>query len=350
MRNLKFIVALLAVAALLVACGGGSEPVADDTPAETSEPPASPDETEDEPTETESLEQASVKVTFPSESITDIAHHAAMAKGYYEDEALDVTFEYGPPNVTTQALIGGEFDFSAAASGPALTAIMQGASLKIVLGAYDVLPFELWGAAELTSVEDLAGKRIAIEGPSTLSETVVLSILEEHGLSASDVEFVSVGAVPNWYGSLQGGSADAAIVPNAIIQKLAEKEGFSLLAEAPEYVDGFLSGLVATDSTVQDRADVVQRYIDATLRGFEDYMSDPEFGAEVILSLSPPPVTEEDAASIYESDVQLRPENLRLSDDTVLSMMQILADLEDLEAPDSVEDVVDWSFVEAASG
>lgn len=199
-------------------------------------------------------------------------------------------------------------------------------------------------------VADLRGKTIAVEGPGSLSEAVVLSVLDAHGMSASDVNLLSAGAVPNWYASLKGGAADAAVATNAVTQTMAERDGFRLVAAGPDHVDGFLSGLATTDQMIAEQPDVVQRFITATWRGMEAYSSDPELGVEIILSISPPGITEEDARAMYERDLPVRPENGEMTDDTVLSMAKILADLEGLDAPDTTDDIVDWSFIREASG
>lgn len=133
-------------------------------------------------------------------------------------------------------------------------------------------------------------------------------------------------------------------------QTLAEKDGFRLIAAWPDYVDGFLSGLATTDQMIAENPDVVQRFITATWRGMDAYLTDPELGVEVILGVSPPGITEDDAMAMYERDLTVRPENGEMTDETVLSMARILADLEDLDAPRTTEDIVDWSFVREASG
>jgi len=77
-------------------------------------------------------ESESVKVHSPSFDISVIPLYVAKDKGYFRDEGLDSSFILAADNIGIQALIAGEFDFSASATG-ASRASARNILLKVVL-------------------------------------------------------------------------------------------------------------------------------------------------------------------------------------------------------------------------
>src|SRR5438128_1323655 len=77
-------------------------------------------------------EREQVRVHSPSFDISVIPLYIAKDKGYFSDEGLDSLFILAADNIGIQALIAGEFDFSASATG-ASWASARNIPLKILL-------------------------------------------------------------------------------------------------------------------------------------------------------------------------------------------------------------------------
>ncbi len=61
-------------------------------------------------------ESASVKVHSPSFDISVIPLYVAKDKGYFAEQGLEPVFVLAADNIGIQALIAGEFDFTASAT------------------------------------------------------------------------------------------------------------------------------------------------------------------------------------------------------------------------------------------
>lgn len=363
MRIPRMIPALLAIALVTVSCAGAAETTtttatATETTADGATTTMVPTTTEAETTtlaetttvaETTSsaapVEPQEFRMSFPSDSIINAAHEAAEMRGYYEEAGITFIPEFGRPDISVRSLVAGEHQ-AAGASVAALIAFLNQVPLRQVQVAYEDISFELWAQEEITDVSQLEGMRVGIEAPGTVNEVVVTEILASAGLEPGDVELVAVGPVPQWFGALQGGTVEASILANVEQQVLAEKEGFNRLVPASDVVPMFLSGISVNQSLIDEDPDLIQRFVTATHRGLLAYLEDPEFGVEVVKEASG--LSDEDAQRAYELDVAHRSLNGKTSDETMLSTMEVLAQVLNLNPPQGVEDAVDWTFIDNA--
>src|SRR5574341_2662829 len=77
-------------------------------------------------------EAVSVKVHSPSFDISVIPLYVAKDKGYFAEQGLEPTIVLAADNIGIQALIAGEFDFTASATG-ASRANARNFPLKVVV-------------------------------------------------------------------------------------------------------------------------------------------------------------------------------------------------------------------------
>jgi NitT/TauT family transport system substrate-binding protein len=67
--------------------------------------------------------------------------------------------------------------------------------------------------SRITTLADLKGKKIAINAPGNILYLLVASVLAEHGISPSQVRFVTSYPFPAMAGALKDGRVDAAVLP-----------------------------------------------------------------------------------------------------------------------------------------
>ncbi|MGO1412222.1 MAG: ABC transporter substrate-binding protein [Microbacterium sp.] len=150
--------------------------------------------------------------------------YVADAKGYFEEEGLDVNIENVKSGQDAIPLASsGKLDVVAAGfSAGMFSAIETGLDVRVVgsMGVAGpegeepasalVVRRDLIDSGEISSVADLAGHKIgALGGDAATSAFYVSQALEEAGLSASDVEFVNLSN-PDVPAGLETGGIDAA--------------------------------------------------------------------------------------------------------------------------------------------
>ncbi|MBI2997979.1 MAG: ABC transporter substrate-binding protein, partial [Deltaproteobacteria bacterium] len=103
-----------------------------------------------------------VVYTQPSGGFTPVwvAYEAGLFKKY----GLNVKFQLLNPQVAAQAVVAGEVDFSTAGA-ELISARLKGARVKYFGGTLQQLIFQMWGAKEITSIQQLRGKTVAATAP-----------------------------------------------------------------------------------------------------------------------------------------------------------------------------------------
>lgn len=124
-------------------------------------------------------------------------YYAALNQGYYADEGLDVTILEGAVDIVPQQVVAaGEAEFGIAWVPKVLASRAEGADLVNIgqifqrSGTLQVA----WADAELTSVEDWAGKRVGTWGFG--NEWEVFAALRQAGIEPDDASQVTIVQQP----------------------------------------------------------------------------------------------------------------------------------------------------------
>ncbi|MCP4382003.1 MAG: ABC transporter substrate-binding protein [Hyphomicrobiales bacterium] len=214
----------------------------------------------------------------------------AQKNGYYADEDLEVELEEGRGSaVAAQLVATGQADIGYADAGAALKVASQGAPIRIIAtiwksGQFGIQFLESSGIKE---PKDLMGKRIAV-APGTAMVPLVPVFLNANGMSEDDVTIVS--ATQNAaLGLLASGDIDAiAETPENTVVPLAA-QGLDV-GNMYFYTNGVplvSLSLIASDDKVAANPDLYERFIRATLKGWQEAMKDPEAAVDALLELFP---------------------------------------------------------------
>ena len=88
--------------------------------------------------------------------------------------------------------------------------------------------------SRIRTLADLKGKTIAINAPGNTVYLLVAAVLAEHGISPSDVHFVSSYNFPAMAGALKAGKVDAAFLPEPFASAAEEMYGIVLVADTDQ--------------------------------------------------------------------------------------------------------------------
>jgi putative hydroxymethylpyrimidine transport system substrate-binding protein len=223
------------------------------------------------------------------------ANHAglflAKERGYYAAEGLAPDF-YTPSDPTTvlQTVGAGRDAFGVSYQTDILLARAAGVPAVSVLALVQTPLQGIMVLADsgITRPRELVGKTVGYPGiPS--QEAFLATMLEDDGATMTDVDLVNIGfdLVPALIAGRVDGSLGAFWTHETI---LAEQEGYPTTMlkvddwGVPPYYELVLA---ASEATVAERPELVERFLRATRRGYEDAIADPDAAIAALQAASP---------------------------------------------------------------
>lgn len=261
--------ALVVVAIVATACGGG-----------TAAPSAAPTIAAASPTAPPTArpkDQVKLPTTISTE--LNLASLVAYAKGYFGEENIEVTdIVVGSSSTLRAAMIAKEYDFGLFAFVHDPIARLAGSPWKAVVGTYDREIFSLLVRKDLQTkvkaVADLKGMKVGVTGAGSGSWAMANVYLRKAGLDPTrDAELVTLGGDPGViFIALQTGKVDAIAGWEPITSRVLETgAGFALApiydpAVHKQYVGsdralGF--ALMTREDVIASKKDLVQRMANA---------------------------------------------------------------------------------------
>src|SRR4051812_1636704 len=181
-----------------------------------------------------------VRVSYPTLTSSYIFFFTAIDKGFYKEEGIDLDITEAAGGVATPALVSGDLQFSTSGSS-AISAIMKGAKLKVLLVGEDRPSWQIWSAKpEIKTVEQLKGQQIGILSRGDTGEVAIRYMLKKRGLPSDYVAFTPMGSsLATRMAVVTSGSLPAALLQPAEVETLRQNGGLSkahLVADAAEEV------------------------------------------------------------------------------------------------------------------
>ena len=213
-----------------------------------------------------------VKMTIAAESSNYAPYLNAIDQGYYKDEGLDIEVVKAGGGVATPALISGTVDFSTSSSS-ALSAILRGASLKVIMVEADRATFQLWTtSADLDTIQKLKGKTVGIQTRGDTFELWMRLVLKEHGMNGNDVSYTPMGfGNAARLAAVRTGSLPAVVLSSLDVTALQDSGALNkghLLEDAMKSdIRMPFNGVATSDALIKNNPDVVLRFMRATLKG-----------------------------------------------------------------------------------
>jgi NitT/TauT family transport system substrate-binding protein len=218
---------------------------------------------------------------YPNLSLSYLPILMARDLGYYEEEGLDADLSLMRANVGQAALVSGEIEFTASI-GSNIKMALQGAPIKTILLFAQAQVMSLVAQPQLRTPEQLRGKTVGVGVAGASVDLVARLILKHYGLEPQrDVSVVPVGDGAIQYQALQLGQMDA-VVLSLPFPVLARREGFAIVANAPDLFKLPSGGVGTMQSTLEQRRDMVQRMARAQIRALQYVRTQPEAVAKFV--------------------------------------------------------------------
>lgn len=234
-----------------------------------------------------------IDVTFRLNYIADGLHspfYYAYEKGYYEDEGLNVEIGEGTGAGTTAKLVGtGDADIGFTDAASVASARSEGIPVKIVCPIYAVNAYAAISSADagIESAKDLEGKRVGIttgDGPSNLLNAVIAA----NSLDESKIEFITMDGNSKET-SLMNGDVDVILAGADSDAVALENKGYDVnvlrYSECGAATVGL--SLVASDEMIEENPEVIEKFIAATLKGWDECRTNGEEAVDIFMDYYP---------------------------------------------------------------
>jgi NitT/TauT family transport system substrate-binding protein len=130
----------------------------------------------------------------------------------------------------------------------------------------------------LKGPEDLKGKTVTVMAYQDTTYYALLGMLAKVGLTKNDLNIQSAGATNVWKLFVAGQADAMASVPDWIVD--ATEAGAKVrIIPADEYFRSMAQIVVASDTVIKEKPDLVKKLVQATIHGVKDIMADPEGSA-----------------------------------------------------------------------
>jgi ABC-type nitrate/sulfonate/bicarbonate transport system substrate-binding protein len=209
-------------------------------------------------------------------------YYVARENGYYQSAGLDVNIQPGGPDFPAiQMVAGGNEQFGVTGADQVLIARSKGVPVVAVAVLYRRNPFVLFSLAKsgIKSPADYVGKNVGVKLGGN-EELIYRAVLAKAKIDKSKLTEVPVkfdlapllsGAVDVWPGYLI----------NEVVA--AQEKGFAVNIVYPSDfgIDLYADTLFTTEKMLNEKPDVVGRFVTATLKGWGTAIEAPEQAAKI---------------------------------------------------------------------
>lgn len=221
-----------------------------------------------------------VRMGLAARSTTTMPFFVARERGFFREEGLEVELIVMQAIQTIQATLGNSTQF-ASATGSAVSAAVQGADIRVVFAVTDRPSFDLISQPNITSVQQLRGKKIGTGGVGSLAEILARRILIANNVRPEEVSILATGPSHVTYLSLKAKVIDAAPLQMPLTFT-AQDEGFRKLAAAGDVYQSVQGGLATTKLMLTEHPDLVTKVVRAMLRATRLIKSDRKYAIEFL--------------------------------------------------------------------
>ena len=242
------------------------------------------------------MPRTKIRIATAAPSLSYFPIYAAVQKGFFARRGFDVEMIQMAPSLTAAALLNRSVDYTIIPSTIA-TAAARGAPAKVIHFASVKLQHTLVVRADVNSVSDLAGKKIAGSGFGNLVAYEIQHLIERYKLGPKTTIVNAPSSIDRLI-AVQKGLAEAAIIAAPADIK-GEEMGLKRLMQMGSLLQIPQAGLAATDDKLKSNRGEVIEVLKAAIDGLEYTANQREDAIALIgkwMALTPP-----QALKAYES-------------------------------------------------
>ena len=290
-----------------------------------------------------------VRMGLAARSTTSMPFFVAKERGFFREEGLEVELIVMQAIQTIQATLANSTQF-ASATGSAVSSAVSGVDIRVILAVTDQPSFDLIVQPNITTVQQLRGKKIGSGGVGSLAEILARRILIAHNVRPEDVVILATGPSHLTYLALKTKVIDAAPLQMPLTFT-AQDEGFRKLVSAADVYRSVQGGLATTKAMLSEQPELVTKVVHAMLKAIRLIKYDRKYGIEFLkgpwLDIGKDP--EKIAARVYDIAGPALLEHGSVSEDIQRQMIADASVRLKPKQPVLPEQVFDFSIVHKIS-
>ena len=211
-------------------------------------------------------------------------------KGFYKAEGIDLTINEGRGSANTvQVVAAGSDTFGLADSSSVIATAAKGADVKSVMSLLNSTGFSVvsLASAGIKTPKDLEGKKLAVSPGDPLGQ-LFRALAASNKLDMSKISFVQVdpaakvvAVLEKRVDALLGGADDQFF----LIKYKGEIPAALRYADHGANIVGMT--ILTREATIKDKADLVRRFVRATVRSWEEAKKNPENAVDATMKVKP---------------------------------------------------------------
>ncbi len=199
----------------------------------------------------------------------------ALEKGYYQEEGLRLTIQPGEGSTVCTQLVGaGQSDFGICSGDTAMIARSKGVPIVVLAVLLQESPACVYSLKEkaILRPQDLVGKKYGTIIKSTVNQQFE-ALCKKNNVDRSGIEVISVPGNPE---ELLSGRIDALGGYSFNQPPVLAAKGYQLniMMMADYGVNVYSMAIITSERMVNDKPDVVRRFMRGTLKGINLSMAD----------------------------------------------------------------------------
>lgn len=279
-------------------------------------------------------------------------YFVALDRGYYKDAGLDVSILRGKGSVDAIHQVGaGNAILGFADAGSLILArANDNIPVKLVSVVYARPPQAIFCREDMgvKSVKDLEGKSVANPAGGSIPD-LFPAFAKASGIDASKVRWV-VASGRSLPGLLASGkvpcigqfTVGAPLLKSHVTQKMVR------LAYSDPGLSYYGNGIIATDDTIKNKADLVRRFVAATIKGEEYAFAHPKEAGEIMHKYHPQvavDIAQGETEAVAElAEVKGQPLNV-IDPKRIQATLDVVKGAFKLKSPVAADDVYAAGFV-----
>lgn len=219
------------------------------------------------------------KIRLPMGYIPDPQYapfYVAVDRGYYAEAGLELEFDYSFETDGVALVGANELPFAIVSGEQAILARAQGVPVVYILEWFQKFPIAIVSkaSANITTPQDLIGRSVGLPFFFGASYVGYVGLLSANGIAQDQVNATEIGFTQ--VESLLADQVEAVVgyANNEPVQLQTRGEAINVLYVS-DYVNLVANGIITNETTIAENPDLVQRFVDATLRGLADTLADP---------------------------------------------------------------------------
>ncbi|MBI2084335.1 MAG: ABC transporter substrate-binding protein [Candidatus Aenigmarchaeota archaeon] len=198
-----------------------------------------------------------IKISLPEGKFlnTYFPLYVAQHKNFFQEQKLNVSLVFTDPGNSVYQVVAGDVQFASLIPS-SISSMMSGNDLKIVM---TFSKDDVFFYSNLSSVEELRGKKIAVPSTGTISYAKLSSFLKNSNISVRDVRIFTISNVAERVQAFELGTVDALTATNLAFEPGEVKMAVYL----GNYTSDKAGGVVAAGDYIKENPETVMKLVTA---------------------------------------------------------------------------------------